>query len=507
MGAGRVIAVDVGTPPRESVQDLGTLAVLSQTLAGMGERNRIASRAEIGPDDLLITPELGHFGAGDFTHILDTIPVGEAAARAHEAELRRYSVSEEEYAEFLRRQRRESAGKPPTVRVDTIRIEGIRRVPSETVLRRLKTRPGEPLDLRVLYRDLDRIWQFGEFESVGYRIERGDAGNCLVIEAREKSWGPAYLRFGLWLNSDFEGNNTFNLISELRRPNVNRRGAEWKTVVALGTPFAAITEFYQPFQAGGSWFVAPRLNWTRERVETYLENGDFEDLKIGTLKGSLDLGLQIRNVGEIRLGARRGKLHIDPATTTTFEPLDREIGGPHFAVTIDQLDDVFFPTQGNRTDLEIFLSRNSFGADDEYDTFSFRSKQAGTLGRNTFVGGVAVGTSMGTSLPFYAQFPLGGWMNLSGLEPGYLRGNVKALFTLADYWRVKKLGTLGKLYVGAALQAGNVWATEGAASFEDLLYSGTLYFGLNTKSYPVFLGFSLAEGGHAAGYFTVGRTF
>lgn len=507
MGAARVIAVDVGTPARGSVSDLGAVAVLSQTLAAMGQVNRNASREEIGPDDLLISPELGRFSAGDFPHILETVAAGEAAARAHEAELRRYAVSEAEYAEFLRRQRRVSAGGFPTVLVDSITVEGLRRVPAEAVLRRLETRAGEPLSLPVLYRDLDGIWQFGDFESVGYRIDRGEGGNRLVIEAREKSWGPAYLRFGISLNADFEGNNTFNLVGEIRRPNINRLGAEWKTLVALGSPFVASTEFFQPLRAGGSWFVAPRLTWGRSRSETYLVNGDYEDLESSTRGVGIDLGVQFRNYGEIRLGVVREKIHIGAATTAAFEPLDREIAGPRLHLVIDQLDDVFFPTKGNRTDMDVFLSRSDFGADDEYDMLMVRSMQAGTLGRNTFVGKVEVGTGIGTSIPFYSQFQIGGFMNLSGLDPGFRRGSVKALLTLADYVRVVKFGSLGKLYAGLAVQAGNVWATGSDASFDELIYSGTLFVGVSTKAYPVFLGYGVAEGGNTAAYLTIGRAF
>src|SRR6185503_8503569 len=110
MGAEKIIAVDVGTPLPESVDDLSPAGVLSQTATAMAERNRVISRSEIGPDDLLMTPDLGDFSSGDFTHIMDTIPVGEAVARAHEAELRRYSVDEATYAAFRERQRRQSAG-------------------------------------------------------------------------------------------------------------------------------------------------------------------------------------------------------------------------------------------------------------------------------------------------------------------------------------------------------------------------------------------------------------
>ncbi len=507
MGAERVVAVDVGTPPEKEVGDLSALGVVSQTMAVLSERNRQQSREEIGPGDLLITPDLGDFGAGDFQNVLDTIAVGEAAARALEDELRRFSVPEEEYAELLRRQRRESAGERPSVRVDSIAIEGIRRVPLERVRRRIETREGEPLSFRTLGLDLQRVYQLGDFESVQYRIERGDSGNRLVLEAREKPWGPGYLRFGFALASDFEGDNTFRVIGHFRRPNVNRLGAEWKTVVALGNPLDAMTEFYQPLGAGGSWFVAPRFAWERDRRDAYLENGEREGLKTGRTTGGLDVGIQMGSHGEIRLGVLRGRVRLEPTTDTTVAPSARAIGGPRFRAAIDVLDDTFFPTRGNRTTLEAFLSRGRLGADEKYETLAFEVLQAGTLGRNTLVGKVDFGTGFGSTLPYHAQQELGGFLELSGLPRGYLRGDVRLLISLTDYWRVRKLGALGKLYVGAAIQAGNVWAAGDDPTLADLVHSGTILAGLSTDGLPVLLGVGFAEAGNRAAYFLVGRAF
>lgn len=505
MGAERVIAIDVGTLLRQEVRDLTAVGVLSQTSAAMGARNRAESRAQIGPGDLLITPELGQFSAADFERIEEAIALGEVAARAQEAELRRYSVSEAEYAEFLRRQRRPSGAE--AIRVDSIAIEGIRKVPVGLVRRRIKTRPGEPLNLPTLSSDLDRVWQLGDFETVEYRIDRDTAGNRLVIEAREKPWGPGYLRFGLSVNSTFGGETEVRALAEFRRANINRFGAEWKTVVAVGNPFEAVTEFYQPLGPGRPWFVAPRLTWSRIGTAAFLENGSYEGIKYREATQGVDLGLQLRSYGEIRLGVLRGRVRFDPVTTTTFPSDDRVIGGARLKVAIDRLDDTFFPTQGNRTILEAFVSRGGLGADDDYDKLQIRTLQARTFGRNTILVGVDLGTDLGSKLPFDDQYPLGGFLRLSGFDRGELRGNVRALFTLADYWRVAKLGALGKFYVGAALQAGNVWASGGDAAIGDLIYSGTFFVGLNTKFSPVFLGFGLAEEGNRAQYFLVGRAF
>ena len=506
MGADKIIAVDVGTPLRESVDDLSPAGVLSQTATVMAEGNRVVSRGEIGPEDLLMTPELGEFSSNDFAHILDTIAIGEAAARAHEAELRRYSVDEATWAAFLKRQRRQGTALP-TVHVDAIRLEGFDPVPADRILRRLETRAGQPLDLKALYRDMDRLWQFGEFQNVGYRVEPGETGNTLVLEAEPKSWGPNYLRVGLSFDTDFEGVSRFHFSGLLRRPNVNRAGAEWRSFVVVGNPFQAFTEFHQPLRGASPWFVVPSAFWTRERAEAFLPDDTLEELTTRTAGGAVEAGYQIGNFGEIRLGAMRGTLHVKPETTTTFPSSKPEVGGPRFLATFDRLDDVYLPTAGNRTTVTGFFARESFGGDDTYDAVELRSTQAGTFRRNTLVGKLDVGTSLGSTIPFYSQFRLGGFLNLAGFPPDSLRGDEKVLLSLSDYTRVKDLGALGTLYAGVVLEAGNVFAAADHPSFSDLIYSGSLFAALSTGKYPLYLGYGLSEGGREGAYLVVGRVF
>jgi NTE family protein len=250
MGAEKIIAVDVGTPLPESVDDLSPTGVLTQTATGMAERNRIVSRAEIGPDDLLIRRRWAT-SAPRFTHILDTIAIGEAAARAHEAELRRYSVDEATYAAFLKRQRRQAATELPTVQVDAIRLEGFEPVPADRILRRLESQPGRPLDLRALYRDMD-----GSGSSASSRTSAiASAGERVPWSSRpSKPWGqlPAggpLLRHGL------RGRQPLPPHGLLRRPNVNRGGggaASWSWGSFRPSPV------YQPLH-GASLVLVPSV--------------------------------------------------------------------------------------------------------------------------------------------------------------------------------------------------------------------------------------------------------
>jgi hypothetical protein len=85
----------------------------------------------------------------------------------------------------------------------------------------------------------------------------------------------------------------------------------------------------------------------------------------------------------VRLGVLRGDLKADPSTETTFRPFDRAVGGARMKATLDQIDNISFPTHGNYSRLDMFFSREGLGADDEYDKAEFRTVQAWTAWRGT----------------------------------------------------------------------------------------------------------------------------
>jgi NTE family protein len=73
--------------------------------------------------------------------------------------------------------------------------------------------------------------------------------------------------------------------------------------------------------------------------------------------------------------------------------------------------------------------------------------------------------------------------------------------------RVGDLGGLGHLYAGLAMQAGNTWDNADDVGLGDLVYSGTLFFGVDNRLTPVYVGYGQAEGGEGEFYLFVGRPF
>ncbi len=226
-----VIAVNISTPPLKRSEITSALTVAGQLVNFLGKQTVDDQLKSMTSRDVLIAPDLGDISAAKFDRSADAIRIGEDAARKLADSLRRYSIPPEQYAALRTKQ---VAVPKPLGTVDEIRFSGLERTNPEVLRALVETKPGEPLDEAKLGHDLRRVYGRDDFESIGYRIG-GDTGpRALIIEPREKSWGPDYLRFGLGLASDFQGTNQFNVLVDYRRTWLNRLGAEWTTQAQIG---------------------------------------------------------------------------------------------------------------------------------------------------------------------------------------------------------------------------------------------------------------------------------
>jgi NTE family protein len=509
LGANRIIAVDVSTPLPDISEERSMLGVVGRSYSMLTAKNVAEQRALLGPGDVLIVPDLEGISSAAFDRAAETIERGAEAARRAQTALGALAAPEAEFAEYLRRQRRDPAAVPEGIRLAEVEIEGPQRVDARTVRSRIRTRPGAGLDLAVLRRDLERIYEIGEFEQVGFDLEGDKHAGRLVIRAREKSWGPRYLRFGLSLESNFEGEGQFTALAHLAWAQLNRLGAEWKSFLAIGDVDALSSEFFQPLDFSGFWFVAPRLRLSRDRRETFLEGGGQTVVDEQAAEGGLDFGAQFRNYGEVRLGAVRGERDLEFPLDTSLSPAKVQAGAWRIRLVFDQIDNAYFPRRGNLSHLEARFSRRSLGADDRFDRASLSTLQAFSFGRNTLLARLRLGTDLGSEIPFYDEFELGGFLNLSGLPAGALQGDVLAYLSLAYYWQVARLPSPvgGGVYAGLALEAGNTWEDVEAAELGDLRPAGLLFAGADTRLAPLYLGYGRSDAGDDSFYVFLGLPF
>jgi NTE family protein len=131
--------------------------------------------------------DLGDISAATFERSVEAIRIGEQATRAMADSLKRYSLPPAQYAALRATQVAEAKALGT---VDEIRVEGLERTNPEVLRALVQSKSGEPLSEEKIGTDLRRIYGRGDFESIGYHIA-GDAGpRAMIIEPREKSWGP-----------------------------------------------------------------------------------------------------------------------------------------------------------------------------------------------------------------------------------------------------------------------------------------------------------------------------
>jgi len=508
MGADCLIAVDVSTPPRTDGRGRSLVGVTLQTFLVRSDQNVQEQRELLHERDVLITPELDGIGASDFASVLDAVADGEAAARRVSARFAGMQVSPERFQAYLERRRAlsQSVGEIP---IDSVEVVTGKRVDPRIISRRIETRAGENLDLATLEGDLERVYRIGEFEQVDFRLRRRKDGNHLVIDAEEKSWGPQYLRLGLGLEADFQGRGDFTAVGHHTFTQVNRLGAEWKNIGKVGAVNSVFSEFYQPLTYSGLWFVAPQVEARSDESQFFDRNGVRTLAENEQLFARLDVGLQYKNFGELRFGVEVGRLNSGLSSTGRSSDIEADTGGWRGSLTLDQLDNTGFPRSGTFVNAEMFLSREALGADLAYDLLALRAVQAVSFGKNTLVGRLSLGTDLGTDIPFYREFRLGGFLNLSGVDPGQFQGDVLGYGALVYYRQVGRLpGALGGgFYLGGALEAGNVWQEVDQAELSDLRPAGAIFAGVDTLLGPAYLGYGRASQGFDSYYFFLGFPF
>ena len=265
MGVDLVIAVNIGTPLRTRSEIRGILTVSDQISRILTANNVNQSLKELGPRDLLITPDLGSVETADFDRLGEAAAFGEVAARALTAQLSRYAIDAPAYAAWSAA--REVEPPPQLARIDAVRVRGARIVNPEVIAGAIRTQVGQDFDRQVIDDDLKRIYARGYFERVSYSLSDDPAvGRVLTADVAEKSWGPNYLRFGLGLSSDLRGDSFFTLVATHRSTWLNRLGAEWRNDLQIGHNDRLATEYYQPLTAAQRVFFALHAETERPRA-------------------------------------------------------------------------------------------------------------------------------------------------------------------------------------------------------------------------------------------------
>lgn len=506
MGADIVICIDLDKPMATRKDLGGSFSILNQMIDIMMKKNVGEQKKTIGPQDVYINPKLGDLGSTDFEKAREIARLGEKAAREEIDSLKRYSLSDAEYAAFAARHHREQVKEVKIASVK-IEVEGETKISPDVVAGRLSVKPGETVGIDELEQQAGVIYGTGDFERVDMNMTKKEEGYDLVVKAKEKSWGPNYLRVGVALESDFQTGSSYNILLDYTRRWVNSLGAEWKTQLNLGNPSGIYTEFYQPLSVERLFFVSPHAEWKQQPYDVFNGKKRVASYLVTHFEGGLDVGVQPWMYGEARVGLRFGEFKARPKIGSIDLPEGHRTRGSIFiGGRLDRLDNVNFPNKGYLAQVASVSSLKALGSDDQYNKVQGSVVGAYTFEKQTVVALLSAGSHVGNQLPFYDQFSLGGFTNLSGLRSNQILGQHMAIGKLITY---HKVGTsfIGDLYLGGSLESGNVWQEGDKFNLTKLRLAGSLFVGYDTLIGPLYLAFGHADGGYNAGYFYLGRPF
>lgn len=507
MGVDRVIVVDIGTPLKPANQLKTIIDVMDQTTTLLTRRNTEEQLATLGPQDLLLQPELGDIGFSSFARISEAIEAGQNSLTESEAVLAFAS------APFRTSPGGNLASDRPQRQpvIDRIRVINTGIVADEVIRNMIRQPIGEPLNLERLEKDMGTIYGTDYFSRVNYEIIHGDDTNTLLIRTTGRMTGTDYLRFGLNLEDDFRGGSQFNIGASFRVNGVNRLGAEWLTRLQFGEHQLVYSEFYQPLDFGSRYFVAPFVDAESRNIEVLVDNDpvvDYRQLRYGS---GFNVGRQIANNGEIRFGISRywgeAKVRVGDPELPSFS-----FEEAFYTIQLDRdtLDNVNFPRSGDEGRIIWRQSEPDLGADSRYQQLEIRANKAFANGPDSFQIGGSLGRTDSNVQVAQSSFVLGGPGRFSGFRQNGLAGQNYNLARVVYYRRLNPGNYLPinmPVYLGGSLEYGRVYNKEADGFDTGYIGAGSLLLGLDTVLGPLFFGVGANQEGEQALYMRLGQTF
>ncbi|AZD34343.1 bifunctional outer membrane translocase [Pseudomonas chlororaphis subsp. aurantiaca] len=506
MGVDIAIVVDIGTPLRSRQQLATVVDVLNQSITLMTRRNSEEQLATLHKNDVLIQPPLASFGVTDFGRAREMIDAGYRATRILDARLASLRPAEPMNAEL-------SAARAPGQRtpiITAIRVENDSKVSDDVIRYYIRQPIGEPLNLGRLQTDMGTLYGLDYFEQVQYRVVHKGNEHTLVINARGKRSGTDYLRLGLNLSDDMQGDSAFNLGASYRVNGINSLGAEWLTRVQIGDQQELYSEFYQPLDVGSRYFIAPYIGIESQNIEAVLDNDPIAEYRLQRYGFGLNIGRQIGNSGEIRFGVGEawGKAKVRVGDQDLPSESFNE-GYYELRYSFDSLDNVYFPHEGEDIGLSLRQFEPSLGSDKRYRQWEFKLDKALSSGPNTFILGGRYGRTLDEAEVVTSSFVLGGARQLSGFREDALSGQNISLMRGVYYRRLTPRAYLPldfPLYIGGSLERGRAWNNDNEFD-SGYINAASVFLGFDTPLGPLNFSYGINDDNQKAVYLNLGQTF
>jgi NTE family protein len=508
MGVDILIVVDAGFPlqPRKSLNSLP--GITNQMLSILLRKDIERDLATLGPNDIVISPQLGDFSSYDFPETMKIVHAGSVAAEAAMERLSALALSDADYARY---QQARSELRSAMPKIEFVRVEPDSKAYQRPIDDMFSQFEGQRVDPEALKNEVGALYGRGDLEMLDYRLVQDPLGSIgLDFTARRNSWGPNYLRFGISLQDDFKGQTSFNAAGRLDFTDLNSLGAESVWDLQVGTAPLLATELYLPLSNVMRYFVAPHADVEAHDVAQIVADRQVGQFRVSSVDYGIDFGRELSNWGEVRVGTlqSRGSSRVDLGVSAPASNFDVTEFFLRFG--LDTLTSANFPRSGQALTAQVSVEGNG-GGEQGTDLFTLDWRAAHSWARNTVVAWFTAGSTIGGSeTNVRTFFPLGGFLDLSGVPAESLAGPQYAIGRLIY---LRKVGNGGEgildvpAYIGTSFEAGNVWSMRRDISFGSTHKDFSVFFGADTYIGPAYLAVGYDESGSTAFYLFLGRSF
>src|SRR5699024_8634987 len=359
MKVDRLIVVDVGSPSRTADEITNIVGVMDQLSGHMVRNTSAKQKALMEPQDVLITPDLEGISNTSFTEVDESLWQGYiatfAALRAHPY----WSVQQEQQRTYDTQVQMDeeqpliSDGTPTPV-IEFIRVDNDGPVKKSVLRKMLRQEIGQPLNREELLQDISSMYGLDYYKHIRYQVVEQEGRHGLLLEARRRREGSAFLGMGMIVSDNFEGDSEFGIGASLRMAGLNELGGTAYVRGDMGSRPRVEMRFVQPLDESMNYFIEPQVQYYAENIDVYEDTSREEALARYRRKdrqGGVAFARQLYDQkGEWRVSVmrRRGNLKFVSGQEIAGAVDNYDDGYYAFGFGWDTLDELSFPREGNR---------------------------------------------------------------------------------------------------------------------------------------------------------------
>ena len=532
IGADKIIAVDISTDYKGQDSFTNVFSIADQLSNYLVRRNTQHQAEQLTDADVLLHPDVGLMETTEFNKMPQAFLKGYQAVMENKEQFKPFELSPEAYRAYQKEKelKRKKLQHGDQRKVDKIVVKNSTHYSDELLENHLNLQAGSVIPPEQVEASVESLYALDRFELVSYQYADQDDQNDLIVNVKEKSWGPNYANFRFFLEDDFNSDSQYSIGMSTNFTDINDSGAEASLNFNMGSDKLIEIGFYTPLFSGQKTFFTSSLRYSNNKRSVPLTGFDdtslqatenYYPLEYTEWRGEMALGYQRNLWREFRLGTRVIYGDTEYSTLPSYGHANFKRLGAFMNYRLDTLDSYALPRDGVYFNFEYLFSRDEiYDGDqrlisDSIDTVSELSTKlivARSFDRHTLVGNIDYGEvkSKHTSTPIDPK-TIGGFLNLSGIPRNSLIGQNKAFASLVYRyrWFDNDFGLFtSPVYIGASVEYGGVWSDPSLDVSSAPMYSaGSLFTGVDSPIGPIMFGYGRTEHNFDSIYLIIGSTF